>query len=199
MRCFWTHGYEGTSLDRLERATGLGRQSLYNAFGDKQALFSAALDRYRAEVADPLASVLDADEPLAAVRAYLDAQVRLLEDDRLPAGCLIAASCNELGGRPDALGDRVRSIADAGRVVLQERFRTWRAEGKLARDADPDALAALLGAIVRGFAVMAAASNDPSEARRAADGAMVALAPLFGAMQDETDEGGARTPDAADD
>ena len=44
---FWDRGYEGTSLADLEAHLGLGRQSLYNAFGDKHTLFLKALDRYR--------------------------------------------------------------------------------------------------------------------------------------------------------
>src|SRR4029077_15778222 len=43
---FWTHGYAATSLDDLVAVTGLGRGSLYRAFGDKHALFMRALDQY---------------------------------------------------------------------------------------------------------------------------------------------------------
>ena len=43
---FWRRGYEVVSIQDLEAATGLGRGSLYNAFGDKEGLFIAALDRY---------------------------------------------------------------------------------------------------------------------------------------------------------
>ncbi|PXA83154.1 TetR family transcriptional regulator, partial [Caulobacter sp. D5] len=43
---FWTQGYAGASLDDLSAATGMNRPSLYGAFGDKQALFSAAIDAY---------------------------------------------------------------------------------------------------------------------------------------------------------
>ena len=44
---FWQRGYEKTSLDDLIAATGVGRQSLYDTFGDKRALYLRALDRYR--------------------------------------------------------------------------------------------------------------------------------------------------------
>ncbi len=43
---FWRKGYASTTLQDLERATGLGRMSLYNAFGGKEDLFQAALERY---------------------------------------------------------------------------------------------------------------------------------------------------------
>ena len=53
MQTFWTHGYEGTGVAELERATGLLRQSLYGAFGDKRRLFMRAVDYYCDHVIKP--------------------------------------------------------------------------------------------------------------------------------------------------
>ena len=47
---FWAQGYEATSLNDLLDHMEIGRQSLYDTFGDKHALFLAALDRYRAKM-----------------------------------------------------------------------------------------------------------------------------------------------------
>lgn len=50
---FWEHGYDGTSMHDIERATGLRKQSLYRAFGDKRGMYLATLAAYeRAEMAD---------------------------------------------------------------------------------------------------------------------------------------------------
>ncbi|MCC2605864.1 TetR/AcrR family transcriptional regulator [Planctobacterium marinum] len=46
MNAFWQHGYDATSMCDLETATGLKRISIYNAFGDKEGMFLAALDMY---------------------------------------------------------------------------------------------------------------------------------------------------------
>ncbi|MEM9423070.1 MAG: TetR/AcrR family transcriptional regulator, partial [Pseudomonadota bacterium] len=46
MVAFWKDGYEGTSVGKLEQATGISRISLYNAFGDKTQLFLKALRLY---------------------------------------------------------------------------------------------------------------------------------------------------------
>src|SRR5712692_6306635 len=46
LRLFWEKGYEGTSLSDLTKAMDINRPSLYAAFGDKEALFRKALDRY---------------------------------------------------------------------------------------------------------------------------------------------------------
>ena len=40
---FLEHGYEGTSIEALVKATGLLRGSLYGAFGSKRGMFVAAL------------------------------------------------------------------------------------------------------------------------------------------------------------
>src|SRR5260221_11057894 len=44
---FWAKGYASTSTDDLLSAMGIARQSLYNAFQDKRALYLEALERYQ--------------------------------------------------------------------------------------------------------------------------------------------------------
>lgn len=61
---FWNLGYAATSLDDLAAATGLNRPSLYAAFGDKHALYLAALDRSRTEATTALGAALGAEAPL---------------------------------------------------------------------------------------------------------------------------------------
>ena len=64
---FWNLGYAATSLDDLAAATGLNRPSLYAAFGDKHALYMAALDRSRTEATAALSAALATDAPLGVV------------------------------------------------------------------------------------------------------------------------------------
>ena len=47
MNVFWRFGYEHTSLDILMREMRIARQSLYDTFGDKRALYLKALRQYR--------------------------------------------------------------------------------------------------------------------------------------------------------
>src|SRR6478752_603419 len=46
---FWTKGYEGASMAELTEAMGITKPSLYAAFGNKEALFTKALDLYERE------------------------------------------------------------------------------------------------------------------------------------------------------
>ena len=46
MRAFWDRGYECTSMQDLVDHTGVNRGNRYATYGDKHALFVAALRRY---------------------------------------------------------------------------------------------------------------------------------------------------------
>ena len=73
---FWAHGYAGTSLDDLSAAMGMGRPSIYNAFGDKEALFMKALGRYRDTVGStPLAAMAGVDSVEEAFNAFFEGVV----------------------------------------------------------------------------------------------------------------------------
>ncbi|MEM1138771.1 MAG: helix-turn-helix domain-containing protein [Pseudomonadota bacterium] len=88
---FWRRGYAATGYDELVRASGVSRKSLYATFGDKDALFIAALRRYRATVAqsilDDLAKTGGTPGSTGAVLAEIGKAVALLGQGR---GCLMA-------------------------------------------------------------------------------------------------------------
>jgi TetR/AcrR family transcriptional regulator, transcriptional repressor for nem operon len=71
---FWERGYAATSLDDLTERLGIGRASLYNAFGDKRQLLLEALDAYsdtaRGMLAEALASSASGRESLAQLLLY---------------------------------------------------------------------------------------------------------------------------------
>lgn len=98
---FWEHGYESTSLAQLRESMGLSSASFYAAFGSKEGLFDAVVERYT----DSYGQVTDtlADEnlnPRAAVEKTLRDSVRMQTDTSHPLGCLIALGGVTYG--PDA-------------------------------------------------------------------------------------------------
>jgi TetR/AcrR family transcriptional repressor of nem operon len=179
MRCFWTHGFEAASLGKLEAATGMGRQSLYNAFGSKEEMFTRALDRYRAKVGAPLVHALELDSPEQALRAFLERHLTLIEDDAVPPGCMIASCTSELGPRPDGLGERMRCETAENLEALRSLFRAWKEDGRLSPAADPEVLAPLLAAIMRGLAVLDRGGTDRGDLIAVIDGAIATFRPFL--------------------
>ncbi|MBP1303001.1 TetR/AcrR family transcriptional regulator [Curtobacterium sp. 1310] len=71
-RRFAESGFDGTSLDDLLAATGLGRQSLYNTVGGKKELFMRAFLSDTADAVEIVQSVLrSAEHPIARIRTQL--------------------------------------------------------------------------------------------------------------------------------
>jgi TetR/AcrR family transcriptional repressor of nem operon len=142
---FRARGYEGTSLADLEDHLGLGRQSLYNTFGDKQALFLKALDRYRRQVGESMVARLNSPESgVWAIREFFRATVRSLTGESPRSGCLVANTISErCPNDPEALLRCNRS-----REGLERAFRRALGQakdrGELPRHLDLDATATLL-------------------------------------------------------
>jgi AcrR family transcriptional regulator len=163
---FWRKGYEGTSYTDLQQATGVERPGLYSAFGNKEALFRRALERYYARYLDffPAALELPTSREVAAhiLRGAVDVNTRY--SDR--RGCL--ALHGVLAGSDDAESMR-RALIDARAIAeasLRDRFERAKQEGDLPETASATALAAFVFAVSHGMAVQAKAgfSRDVLEA-----------------------------------
>jgi TetR/AcrR family transcriptional regulator, transcriptional repressor for nem operon len=97
IRVFWEHGFAGTSTDQLVKELGIGRQSLYNTFGDKRPLYLEALRTYQQHTVSGHLQRLNAPQsPLEGIRQLL---LGLAEpDDSTRAlGCLGINSVGEFG------------------------------------------------------------------------------------------------------
>jgi TetR/AcrR family transcriptional repressor of nem operon len=71
MQVFWEKGYEATSVQDLVDRMGINRFSLYDTFGDKHALFLAALDRYCTQAVSALVHDMErADAGIVAIHQY---------------------------------------------------------------------------------------------------------------------------------
>ncbi len=155
MKVFWSKGYASTSLDDLLRSTGIARQSLYGAFGDKHSLFLKALERYLDKNARPLRSALmDAPSVAQALRQVFSAIVEQAAAQK-QRGCMLVNAITELvPGDPE-----VSKLVEANHRFLLETFRMGlqRAarEGELSAGANVEELAHYLVAAHQGLRVVA--------------------------------------------
>src|SRR5580698_5260853 len=96
-RAFWAKGYASTSTEDLLTAMNIGRQSLYNAFGDKRKLYLEALERYQRESnAGHLERLKNSASPLGGIEALLLGLIA--DDDDIRAlGCMGVNAVSEFG------------------------------------------------------------------------------------------------------
>jgi AcrR family transcriptional regulator len=153
---FWRHGYSGTSLDEISAATGMNRPSLSAAFGDKRAIYLAALRDYWVTKVAAMDQALGVDRLEEALLRLYDISLSLYfadEDDG--RGCFVVGTAIT-----EAVDDaEVRAITQDGFARLDakfvERFARAREAGELGSNADIETLASLATATLHTMAVRA--------------------------------------------
>lgn len=162
---FWDTGYAATSLDDLSAATGLNRPSLYGAFGDKQALYLASLDKSRRELTASLKAALAPAEPLrqALERVFSSASGVYVRGETAQRGCfLIGTAVTESVADPEIRAALAQALAEVD-AAFAERLSRAQAAGDLPAEANVAGLARLATATLNGMAVRARAGGDLDE------------------------------------
>jgi AcrR family transcriptional regulator len=172
---FWNLGYAATSLDDLAAATGLNRPSLYGAFGDKHALYIAALQRSRDESVRAMGQALSLDQSLREVlRIIYSTAIRVYRaGDAGQRGCfLIGTAVTQAVDDPEARDLLARFVSESD-ALFADRFARSKAE--LAAGADPEGAAAVAVATLHTLAIRARTGADEASMQKAADGAIALI------------------------
>ncbi|MEU1675241.1 TetR/AcrR family transcriptional regulator [Streptomyces roseifaciens] len=176
MDVFWRKGYAATTPQDLVDELGIGKGSLYNAFGSKHALFERALERYRDTQSAALVELLDQTGP---VRPLLRSALELLiETDLGPAGrhgCFAVNTATELGGRDDASTELVRRMFERTEGAFKAAVERGQRTGEFAPERDADAAASLMLAALVGMRVIARAQGGRERLHRIVDAVLDAL------------------------
>jgi TetR/AcrR family transcriptional regulator, transcriptional repressor for nem operon len=171
-RAFRTHGYAGTSLQELTGATGLGKGSLYAAFGDKRGLYLRVLDDYAQRSAAGVATALQRPPAIEALRSHLLAIAR---GSTAGPSCLLASSTAELAGVDADVGRRVKETFHELEGTYASAIARAQEEGDVDADADAAALGGLLLAVARGLDALGHAGTPEASLVRTVEAAIAGL------------------------
>lgn len=158
---FWTAGYAATSLEDLMRVSGLGKGSLYAAFGDKHQLFLRALHSYTDDSHDHLREALAAfPRAVDALRMLLEASIEDSTRNGTRRGCLMANSTCELGSADPQVLDHARRTYETSTALIADCVVRAQRQGDISAEADPIALARALLAAQQGLVFMSRTGLD---------------------------------------
>lgn len=148
---FWERGYDSTSTRDLSSALGIGLPSLYAAFGDKQQLFTEAVQVYDTRYGGFIEAALT-EEPTArqaVVRILTEAPGRYTRRG-LPNGCLVVSGDD--GATDATVKARLCHLRRRKTVDLADKIRADIATGELSGDTDARALAQYVMTTLSGLA-----------------------------------------------
>jgi len=184
-RQFRTSGYNGTSVDDISAATGLGRGSLYAAFDGKHGVLLQAMGGYFARLAQgPRNALAGPDEgALERLHSYLLRAVHgvpLAADvppasDRAGAACFAAKMALEIGASDPEVKRLANDCFSVVRTAVAECVRAAQRNGDIDPDADPDDLAYLLLTVIRGSDVVGAYGHSADRLTSIAESAFALL------------------------
>jgi AcrR family transcriptional regulator len=176
-RVFWDQGFAATSLDDLSTATAMNRPSLYGAFGDKQAMYLAALDRYGRDAEAQLGGLLAAvPDVRAAIAALLYAGVDFYSAGEAgPRGCLAVCTAAAEAVTTPVMRDGLAAVLAILDGVIAARLAQGVADGQLSPDIDVAATAMLIAGTLHSIAIRARAGSPRAELLRLADAGAATL------------------------
>jgi TetR/AcrR family transcriptional repressor of nem operon len=163
---FLAHGYQGTSLSMLLEATGLGKQSLYNSFGDKRALYLQALECAVARYGSVRMQMERAPDGRAAVQAFFSNVLNGCgSKDPAAKSCIVSSGLLE--GVDDAvIAHRLRDKWAATHEILRAAVERGQKDGSIRNRSESAALADLLLSVMAGLRVSARAEFPPERLER---------------------------------
>lgn len=172
---FAEHGYKGTSLAMLLEATGLGKQSLYNCFGDKRALYLHALDAAATRYAGLRDRMREAPTGRAGLAVYFDQLVQgCAGEDSEWRHCIVAGGLLEHVDDP-LLRARLGESWSGAHELLREQVERGQRDGSIVSPLPSAELADLLLGVAAGLRVNAGARFSPERLRRTVDLALATL------------------------
>ena len=162
---FWRKGLHDATMQDLAAATGVQRGSLYNAYGDKEAIFLRAFDRYAEEFLETARRALAEGDPAARLQKFFEVIVINMTSGSPPRGCLTTRTALDAAIASPAVRQRVQGLL--GRLEQLVAQAIGAVPGR--RPAiDPDRLARVVVTFTRGLAVMERAGYGRKQLKEAA-------------------------------
>jgi TetR/AcrR family transcriptional repressor of nem operon len=176
MTAFRHKGYEGTSVQDLVDATGVGRGSLYAAFGSKDGLYLVVMDRYREKYALPLIEILRSGAPVRELlREVMVGLVDTIAADGSRQACLIVGAATERLSHDPKIAEHVRSTTGSLEDALTEVITEGQASGQVSSARSARDLAWFLVMIMQGLRVMGSINPDRRSLMTAVEVALSSL------------------------
>lgn len=154
--CFWSRGYEATSIRDLADAMRIGGASLYNAYGDKRGLFVRSLQRYAERSMRERIARLEANhQPKEAIRAFLAEIIDRSVKDPDRKGCLLVNSALDVAPHDAEISKVVAGYLDELRAFFRRNIEAARAAGQVSRTIDAEEVSGHLLGVLAGIRVLA--------------------------------------------
>lgn len=161
LNLFWEKGYQATSMIDLATATGVQRGSLYNAYGNKKALFIKAFAYYSVPLLTHIEQSLSTPDLKTALSQYFESLIDRITDNSNSKGCFSTKAIMENSKKDDYITQKLQALLSEIESLIKNRLDIAVNGGELRGDSQE--IAAYLLALSRGLAVLERVHYDKSK------------------------------------
>jgi TetR/AcrR family transcriptional repressor of nem operon len=155
VQCFWANGYEGASVRELAASMGIAGASLYNAFGDKQALYQRALARYVEQSFQDRVRRFEGLPPCQAIDAFFDEIIARSLADEQRLGCMLVNSVFECSLHDEAAQAPIIDVVKQIEAFFRRCVEAGQTDGTITSAETAEDLARLLLGTLLGIRTLA--------------------------------------------
>lgn len=166
---FWRGGYTATSLQDLLDCMSLSKSSLYQSFGNKEALFISCLDNYRTTLNKDLLQLFKSSHSgLGFIEQLLESVIQEAKSSE-QKGCLLVNTANELGSKNSIITAAIERGFNSIRSTIKSALEKAILEGDLPENADIDDLSTYLVVGISGLRTMVKAGTKYEKLQRVSE------------------------------
>ncbi|WP_299496690.1 TetR/AcrR family transcriptional regulator [uncultured Shewanella sp.] len=160
--CFWEHGYGATKVDKLAALTGLTKTSLYNAFGNKEAIFLKSLDYYLSNTYGDIIDQLDTRKSMTDNLDFLLKKIFLeIDIKQLNKGCMMTNSILELASNELILYAETTRRFQLIQNTIYAFFDEYVSNGRLATSMNTQEISEVFSVFFQGLRVKSRVEKSP--------------------------------------
>ena len=163
LHVFWLHGYEGTSMSELVEVMGINKPSIYAAFGNKEALFQKALEKYMSGSIEFINKALIEPTAKLVAEKFLIGAVAFFSDKSHPPGCMIVQGALSCGQSTELIQSELISLRLKLEESIKKRFDLAIAQGDLPQATNSACLAKYITTLHQGLSVQATSGASEAE------------------------------------
>jgi TetR/AcrR family transcriptional regulator, transcriptional repressor for nem operon len=148
---FRRKGLHDATMQDLATATGVQRGSLYNAYGDKEAIFLRAFDRYAEQFLEKAGKALAQGNAAARLQNFFDAAIANMTSGSPPRGCLTTRTALDAAISSPAVRQGVQNLLNRLEQLIAKAISS---ASNRPRAMNANRLARVVVTFTRGLAVM---------------------------------------------
>ena len=156
---FWTKGFTATSMQELVNAMGVNRASMYQTYGNKSELYSAAIDRYTKSSLQYIRALLEAPtSPMGNLQQLFNQLIELSFNKM--SGCFMGNTAAELGPHNVAVAEKIRNFWIQFEDIISSTLERAIEHNELQPNTDTIKLASFVNSNLQGLLIKSKASVD---------------------------------------